>query len=122
NVEAFELGKELIKPGAIAQDVAAELNRFFERHDLLKYAPIGYGHSFGVMSAYYGREGAMEFRGDIATELKPNMVVSMEPMLTIPATGPGGGAYREPDILVLTEDGHRNLTGFEAGPEHNIID
>ena len=122
NVEAFELGKELIKPGAIAQDVAAELNRFFEKHDLLKYAPIGYGHSFGVMSPYYGREAAMEFREDIATELKPNMVVSMEPMLTIPDNMPGAGAYREHDILVLTEDGHRNLTGFEVGPEHNIID
>jgi len=122
NVEAFELGKELIKPGAIAQDVAAELNRFFEKHDLLKYAPIGYGHSFGVMSPYYGREAAMEFREDIATELKPNMVVSMEPMLTIPDNMPGAGAYREHDILVLTEDGHRNLTEFEVGPEHNIID
>lgn len=122
NVEAFELGKELVKPGAIAQDVAAELNRFFEKHDLLEYAPIGYGHSFGVMSPYYGREAAMEFREDIATELKPNMVVSMEPMLTIPNNMPGAGAYREHDILVLTEDGHKNLTGFEVGPEYNIID
>lgn len=122
NVEAFEMGKELIKPGAVAQDVAAELNRFFEKHDLLQYAPIGYGHSFGVMSPYYGREAAMEFREDIETELKPNMVVSMEPMLTIPDNMPGAGAYREHDTLVLTENGHKNLTDFEVGPEHNIID
>jgi len=116
------MGLELVKPGAIAQDVAAELNRFFEKHDLLQYAPIGYGHSFGVMSPYYGREAGMEFREDIETELKPNMVVSMEPMLVIPDNMPGAGGYREHDMLVLTEDGHENLTDFEVGPEHNIID
>ncbi len=121
NVEAYELGLELVKPGAIAQDVAAELNRFFEKRDLLQYAPIGYGHSFGVMSPYYGREAAMEFREDIETELKPNMVVSMEPMLTIPDHMPGAGAYREHDTLVITEDGTKNLSSFEVGPDHNII-
>lgn len=122
NVEAYELGLELIKPGAIAQDVAATINRFFESHDLLKYAPIGYGHSFGVMSPYYGREAAMEFREDIETELQPGMVISMEPMLTIPDHLPGAGAYREHDILVISDDGVENITGFEVGPEHNIID
>lgn len=121
NVEAYELGLELIKPGAVAQDVAAELNRFFEKHDLLQYAPIGYGHSFGVMSPYYGREAAMEFREDIETELKPNMVISMEPMLTIPNHLPGAGAYREHDTLLITENGTKNLSSFEVGPEHNII-
>jgi len=122
NVEAYELGLELIKPGAVAQDVAATINRFFEDHDLLKYAPIGYGHSFGVMSPYYGREAAMEFREDIETVLQPGMVVSMEPMLTIPNHLPGAGAYREHDILVISEDGVENITGFEVGPDHNIID
>ncbi|MDN5732282.1 MAG: aminopeptidase P family protein [Yaniella sp.] len=121
NVEAYQLGLELIKPGAIAQDIAAKINRFFEKQDLLKYAPIGYGHSFGVMSPYYGREAAMEFREDIETELQPGMVISMEPMLTIPNNMPGAGAYREHDILSITEDGVENFTEFEVGPEHNII-
>jgi len=121
NVEAYELGLELVKPGAIAGEVAAELNRFFEKQDLLQYAPIGYGHSFGVMSPYYGREAGMEFQEHIETELKPGMVVSMEPMLAIPDNMPGAGGYREHDMLVITEDGHDNLTGFEVGPEENII-
>src|SRR5699024_1607684 len=95
NIEAYELGLELIKPGAVAQEVAATINRFFEDHDLLQYAPIGYGHSFGVMSPYYRREAATEFREDIETLLHPGMVVSMEPMLTIPNHLPGAGAYRE---------------------------
>ena len=33
----------------------------------------------------------------------------------------GAGGYREHDILVVTEDGNRNITGFPYGPEHNII-
>lgn len=122
NVEAYELGLELVKPGAVAGDVAAELNRFFEKHDLLQYAPIGYGHSFGVMSPYYGREAGMEFQEHIETELKPGMVVSMEPMLVLPDNMPGAGGYREHDMLLITEDGHKNFTEFEVGPEHNIID
>ncbi|MDN6351387.1 MAG: hypothetical protein L0J69_06920 [Yaniella sp.] len=73
------------------------------------------------MSPYYGREAAMEFREDIETELQPGMVISMEPMLTIPNNMPGAGAYREHDILSITEDGVENFTEFEVGPEHNII-
>ena len=33
----------------------------------------------------------------------------------------GAGGYREHDILVVTEDGGINLTGFPFGPEQNII-
>ena len=53
--------------------------------------------------------------------LQPGMVVSMEPMLTIPDGMPGAGGYREHDILVMTETGSENITGFPFGPEHNIL-
>ena len=59
--------------------------------------------------------------GDIETVLEPNMVVSMEPMIMLPEGLPGAGGYREHDILVVTEDGAENITGFPFGPEHNII-
>ena len=49
------------------------------------------------------------------------MVISMEPMIMLPESQPGAGGYREHDILVITEDGNRNITGFPYGPEHNII-
>jgi hypothetical protein len=49
------------------------------------------------------------------------MVVSMEPMLTIPEGRPGAGGYREHDILVITETGAENITGFPYGPGHNIV-
>ncbi len=121
NVEVHEAGQKLIRPGARCCDIAAELNEIFHRHDVLKYRTFGYGHSFGVLSHYYGREAGLELREDIETVLEPNMVVSMEPMLMIPEGMPGAGGYREHDILVVTENGADNITHFPYGPEHNIV-
>ena len=122
NVAAHELGLGLIKPGVKCNDICAEINEFFAERDLLKYRTFGYGHSFGILSHYYGREAELELREDITTVLSPGMVVSMEPMLTVPAGVLGAGGYREHDILVI-EGGNdvQNITGFGYGPEHNII-
>lgn len=121
NVAVHEKGIGLIKPGARCCDIAAELNEMYREWDLLKYRSFGYGHSFGVLCHYYGREAGVELREDVETELKPGMVVSMEPMIMIPEGEPGAGGYREHDILVVTENGAENITGFPFGPEHNII-
>ncbi|WP_370162679.1 M24 family metallopeptidase [Limimaricola soesokkakensis] len=121
NVKVHERGLELIRPGARCMDIAAELNAMYRDWDLLKYRSFGYGHSFGVLSHYYGREAGVELREDVETELRPGMVVSMEPMVMIPEGRPGAGGYREHDILVIAEDGAENITGFPFGPEHNVI-
>ena len=121
NVGAHELGLSLIKPGATCSGICAEINRYFADLDLLQYRTFGYGHSFGVLSHYYGREAGLELREDIDTVLEAGMVVSMEPMLTLPEGKPGAGGYREHDILVVGENGAENITGFPYGPEHNII-
>jgi creatinase len=121
NVAAHELGQSLIKPGATCSGITAEINRFFEAEGVLKYRSFGYGHSFGILSHYYGREAGLELREDIDTVLEPGMVVSMEPMLWVPEGTPGAGGYREHDILVVGEAGAKNITGFPYGPEHNVI-
>ena len=121
NVAAHELGISLIKPGATCSGITAEINRFFESEGLLQYRSFGYGHSFGVLSHYYGREAGLELREDIDTVLEPGMVVSMEPMLFLPEGTPGAGGYREHDILVLGETGAENITRFPYGPEYNIV-
>ena len=121
NVEVHERGLELIQPNARCCDIAAELNDIYRSYDLLKYRSFGYGHSFGVLSHYYGREAGVELREDVETVLEPGMVVSMEPMIAIPAGQPGSGGYREHDILIIGDDGAENITGFPYGPEHNII-
>lgn len=122
NVAAHELGISLIKQGATCSGITAEINRFFAAEDLLQYRSFGYGHSFGILSHYYGREAGLELREDIDTVLEPGMVVSMEPMLWVPEGMAGAGGYREHDILVITEDGVENITKFPYGPSHNIID
>ena len=121
NVEVHEAGLKLIKPGAVCGDIAKQLNEIFRGYDVLQHRTFGYGHSFGVLSHYYGREAGLELREDIETVLEPGMVVSMEPMITIPDGQPGAGGYREHDILVVTEDGAENITKFPYGPEHNVI-
>ena len=107
--------------GARCCDIAAELNEIYEEHGLLENRTFGYGHSFGVLCHYYGREAGLELREDIETVLEPGMVVSMEPMIMIPEGEPGAGGYREHDILVVTGDGADDITGFPFGPEHNIV-
>ena len=121
NAAVHRRGLELIRPGAVCSDIANELNEIFASHGLLEYRTFGYGHSFGVLSHYYGRESGLEFREDVDTVLEAGMVVSMEPMIMIPEGAPGAGGYREHDILVVGETGTENLTGLAFGPEHHVI-
>ncbi|EGJ23204.1 Peptidase M24 [Cereibacter sphaeroides WS8N] len=121
NVAAHEYGISLLQPGASCADVTAKLNAFLEERDLLRYRTFGYGHSFGLLSHYYGREAGLELREDIETVLEPGMVISMEPMLTLGAGQPGAGGYREHDILVITEEGPENITGYPYGPGFNVV-
>ena len=121
NVAVHRHGLELIKPGAVCSDIVAELNEMFAERDLLQYRSFGYGHSFGILSHYYGREAGLELREDIHTVLEPGMVISMEPMLLIPKGQAGAGGYREHDILVVGEEGAENITKFPFGPDDNIV-
>ena len=121
NAAAHEYGMSLLQPGASCAEVTAKLNTFFEQHQVLQFRTFGYGHSFGILSHYYGREAGLELREDIDTVLEPGMVISMEPMLTIPNGQPGAGGYREHDILIITEDGHENITKYPYGPAFNVV-
>ena len=121
NVKVHKRGLELIKPGAKCSDICLELNELFLELGYLQYRTFGYGHSFGILSHFYGRESGLELREDIDTVLVENMVVSMEPMIMIPEGNPGAGGYREHDILIVGKDNSENITKFPFGPEHNII-
>ncbi len=121
NVAAHELGLSLIRPGARCSDIVAGVNVLLAERDLLKYRSFGYGHSFGILSHYYGREAGLELREDIDTILEPGMVISMEPMLTVPEGIPGAGGYREHDILVIHADRAEDITRFPYGPAPNVL-
>ncbi len=121
NVKVHKRGLELIKPGVKCSDICNELNELFAELGYLQYRTFGYGHSFGVLSHFYGREAGLELREDIDTILEENMVISMEPMILIPEGNPGAGGYREHDILVIGKNSAENITKFPFGPEHNVI-
>lgn len=121
NCKVHRRGLELIRPGARCCDIALELNEIYKEHDLLQHRSFGYGHSFGTLSHYYGREASLELREDIETVIEPGMVVSMEPMIMLPEGMAGAGGYREHDILVVQENGAENITKFPFGPDQNIV-
>jgi creatinase len=121
NIKVHKRGLEIIKPGVKCSDICNELNELFAELGYLEYRTFGYGHSFGMLSHFYGRESGLELREDIDTTLEENMVISMEPMILIPEGIPGAGGYREHDILVIGKDSVENITNFPFGPEHNII-
>jgi len=121
NCQVHRRGLELITPGARCCEIALELNEIYREHGLLDYRTFGYGHSFGTLSHYYGREAGLELREDIETVLESGMVVSMEPMIMLPEGQAGAGGYREHDILVVGQDGAENITHFPFGPAHNIV-
>ena len=121
NVKVHKRGLELIKPGVKCSEICTELNDLFTELGYIQYRTFGYGHSFGMLSHFYGREAGLELREDIETVLEKNMVISMEPMIMIPEGKPGAGGYREHDIIVINEDSTENITKFPFGPEKNII-
>ena len=121
NVKVHNRGLELIKPGVKCSEICTELNELFAELGYIQYRTFGYGHSFGMLSHFYGREASLELREDIETVLEKNMVISMEPMIMIPEGNPGAGGYREHDILVINENNAENITKFPFGPEKNII-
>ena len=121
NMEVYRRGLELIEPGARCCDIAHTLNAIYAKARLLQYRTFGYGHSFGTLCHYYGREAGLELREDIDTVLEPNMVLSMEPMLMLPEGKPGAGGYREHDILVIGRKDAQNITNYRVGPEQMII-
>eukprot|EP01084_Bolivina_argentea_P127776 225951_1 len=121
NCKVHKRGSELIQPGAKCSDIANELNEIYIEYDLLKYRTFGYGHSFGVLCHYYGRESGLELREDNHTVIENGMVISMEPCFTIPENVDGSGGYREHDILIVHENDAENITKFPFGPDNNVI-
>ncbi|MEM7198307.1 MAG: creatininase, partial [Pseudomonadota bacterium] len=70
---------------------------------------------------YFGVYSAVVLREDADSSLQPNMVITFDPMLSVPQTAQGAGGYRDRDLVVITEQGHQKITALGCGPDHNII-
>lgn len=111
----------LPKPGVGCAGVTHPINAVLPQRDLPQYRAFGQGHSCGIPGHSCGREAGPELREDVGTVLEPGMVISMAPMLTIPEGRPGAAGYREHDILIRSEDGAEDITGYPCGPGHNVV-
>ncbi|MEQ8208334.1 MAG: Xaa-Pro peptidase family protein [Lacipirellulaceae bacterium] len=94
-------GIAAIKPGAICQDVDAAARKVIEKAGYGKYFGHGLGHGTGLEI-----HEAPRLAKNQQTELKPGMIVTVEPGIYFPEWG---GIRIEDDILV-TKNGHEVLS------------
>ena len=87
----------------------------YRSRGLPKHRSFGHGHSYGVLYHYYRREAGVELREDVQTELRRDMVVSMEPMIMIPEDEPG--AVASMTFWLSRRTSRDSSFGFE----HNVI-
>ncbi len=110
--EAWELITDQLKPGASTVAIARAVDTFFEKHGFSM--PHGLGHGIGLDTHEYP---FFRNRADSDTELKPGMIVAIEPGLY---DHDGGGVRLENDILI-TETGIEVLTNSRIlyYPQHH---
>jgi Xaa-Pro aminopeptidase len=117
---AFNHGLAQIKAGAEGQVINASIDTYYEELDMpsgtdTNGTPYGWkkmhglGHSVGLD---IHDPGALTLNNAPCT-LQAGMVTSVEPGLYYPSDVNGGvGGVRIEDVLVVTENGHHNLTTF----------
>lgn len=74
-----------------------------------------------IPSHRHGPEAGLDLRGDIDAVTEPGLVMTMEPLLTIPEGQPGAGGCRRHDIFLVTGDGTENLTVYPCGTGFNVV-
>lgn len=113
-LEAQQAGLDAVRPGANGRDVHRACCEVFRRHGFgslsAGYREIesearfihGTGHGLGLEIHEHPRIG------DVDVTLEPGDVITVEPGLYHPRFG----GIRIEDLVVVSEDGHRNLTGL----------
>lgn len=102
--KANEAGKRTVRPGVTARDVDRATRRVIDNAGLGDYFIHRTGHGLGldVHESPWIQEGSERV-------LQPGMVFSVEPGVYIQ----GGYGIRVEDIVTVTENGVRTLTGFD---------
>ena len=121
NLTVHRRALDLIRPGALCSEIARELSDLDRECDVLKHRSGGYGQTIGLQSNSLGGGQDVAIREDCFAELRPGMVISIDPTLIVPDGTPGAGGYRDTDMMIITENGAECITEFSQGPDDNII-
>lgn len=100
---ALEFGISLLKPGAIARDIDAQVREFMRREGYPVY-PHHTGHSLGVTSQEDPRIVPYN-----EMTLQENMVIMLEPAIYFP----GETSVRLEDAMLITREGAEILTAHD---------
>lgn len=100
-LEAQERAFAVIRPGAACKEVDRTARDFIASAGYEGRFGHGLGHSLGVEV-----HESPSFNTSDATQLRPGMVLSVEPGIYLP----GKFGVRIEDVVVITEDGFENLT------------
>jgi Xaa-Pro dipeptidase len=100
-----EVAFAALRPGARCSDIDRAVRAYYVAHDLMPYCKHHTGHGIGLR--YH--EGPFLDGGD-HTELRPGMVLTVEPGLYVA----GLGGFRHSDTVVITEDGMDLLTYYPS--------
>lgn len=92
-----------LKSGHACADVDRAVRAYYDKHDLMAYWKHHVGHAIGLR--YH--EGPFLDLGD-QTELRPGMVLTVEPGLYVPELG----GFRHSDTIAITEDGIEIMTYY----------
>ena len=100
-LQSQKLGLANVKPGMACGEVDGIVREFFKSKGLDDYFVHSLGHGVGVEVHEEPR-----LAPNISLTLKENMIVTVEPGLYLP----GNMGVRIEDTVVVTKDGHRNLS------------
>ncbi|WP_075618881.1 M24 family metallopeptidase [Paenisporosarcina indica] len=101
--EAQDVAFSAIKPGIPYSAVEATVQKYFKEEGITELTSHHTGHNIGIL----GHEAPFFDLGD-HTEIKPGMVVTVEPGIYVK----GLGGFRHSDTVLVTEDGIEMLTYY----------
>lgn len=109
--EAIEIGAERLKPGTCAEDIYFVIYGYLKKYGYENYFPHHAGHGFGrtIYEKPY-------FLPNNKTELKENMVVTLEPGIYLP----NQFGIRLENNFRITNNGAKLLGNIPLGIEANI--